>query len=126
MCHSTLVVVDLFAGGGNASDLLPFAAAEQVVVVPGAVLSVAHLQAAELQLRQREQQQRQTADGPSLGRVPAPDQLTAVVAGDVPPCPHFRLSFASVQSDDALLEGFVRLKRAIMEFQQHRASAATS
>lgn len=118
------------AGGGNASDLLPFAAAEQVVVVPGAVLSVAHLQAAEQQLRQKEQQlqlqqqQEHVEEGPSVADVPASDELTANSAGGpLEHCSYFRLSFASVESDEILLEGFVRLKQAILKFQSHVSSA---
>jgi hypothetical protein len=110
------------AGDGvDASPLMELGASEKVMVVTGNLSSAAHLQAAahaklqehepqdpinHQQQQQQQQQQRQTC---------------STAAG---PCPYFRVSFASVGSDEDLQEGFVRLRRAVLPCQSLAAAAA--
>jgi DNA-binding transcriptional MocR family regulator len=84
----------LCADGSDASFLLPAGAEQQVLIIPGYLTSAQHLQLLDQQRRQQEQQQA------------AQQQIV------LPPCPYFRVSFASVDSS-AMLEGFARLKAAI-------------
>jgi DNA-binding transcriptional MocR family regulator len=74
-------------------------ASEKVMVVTGNLSSVPHLQAAAHARLHEQQQQQQQCDK---------------AAG---PCPYFRVSFASVGSDEDLVEGFERLRRAVLRCQ---------
>ncbi len=99
-----------FPAGNDAdsSNLVEYAAAEKVMIIPGYLSSVAHLQAAAVQLRQQQQhlhqeqpQQKQQEEGSAV----------------MNRCPYFRVSFASVQSVEAIKEGFARLGEALRKCQ---------
>jgi DNA-binding transcriptional MocR family regulator len=87
----------LSADGSDASSVLQAGAEHKVLIIPGYLTSAQHLQI----LAQQQQQQ----------------QPTAV---ELPVCPYFRVSFASVDAD-AMLEGFARLRAAILS----RSAAAS-
>lgn len=78
----------LSADGSDASSVLQAGAEHKVLIIPGYLTSAQHLQI----LAQQQQQ-------PS--------------AVELPVCPYFRVSFASVDVD-AMLEGFARLRAAIL------------
>jgi hypothetical protein len=111
----------LIAGDrADASPLMELGASEKVMVVTGNLSSVAHLQAAahaknSLQEQQQQQQQQQQ------GATEQQQQQLDIAAG---PCPYFRVSFASVGSNEDLYEGFARLRRAVLRCQA--AAAASS
>jgi hypothetical protein len=107
----------LFSGDrADASPLMELGASEKVMVVTGNLSSVAHLQAAahaKLQAQQQQQQQQQGANKQQ-------QQPLDKTAGS---CPYFRVSFASVGSDEDLQEGFARLRRAVLRCQDAAAAA---
>lgn len=82
--------------GSDASFLLQAGHAHGVMVVPGFLTSAEHLQLLAQQ-HYRKQQQEQEQQEPEL-----------------PPCPFFRVSFASVPPEQ-LDEAFSRLRRAIID-----------
>ena len=84
----------LLAGGVDANFMLPAGAEQRVLIIPGYLTSAAHLQIMDKQRQQQQQQQQQQEE----------QQL--------PPCPFFRVSFASVDAQ-AMVEGFARLRAAI-------------
>lgn len=95
---------------------MEYGASEKVMIIPGHLASATHLQAAAKQLKQ--QQQQEQADSSSI-RQQAEQKLQAsetVVEHQSEACPFFRVSFASVQSEDALREGFVRLGKALRRY----------
>jgi hypothetical protein len=94
-------------------------ASEKVMVVTGNLSSVAHLQAAAQAKLQPQQQQ-----GANKQQQQQHQQQQA--EKPVGPCPYFRVSFASVGSDEDLQEGFARLRRAVMRCQDAAAAAAAS
>jgi DNA-binding transcriptional MocR family regulator len=76
------------ADGTDASNVLQAGAEHKVLIIPGYLTSAQHLQI----MAQQQQQQQQQAE--------------------LPVCPFFRVSFASVDAQ-AMLEGFARLRAAI-------------
>jgi hypothetical protein len=101
-CHA--VACALHTDGSDASFLLPAGAEQQVLIIPGYLTSAQHLQLLDQQRQQQEQQGQQL--GQQLGQQQAAQEIV------LPPCPYFRVSFASVDSA-AMLEGFARLKAAV-------------
>jgi DNA-binding transcriptional MocR family regulator len=75
------------ADGTDASSVLQAGAQHKVLIIPGYLTSAQHLQI----MAQQQQEQQQT---------------------ELPVCPFFRVSFASVDAK-AMLEGFARLRAAI-------------
>jgi hypothetical protein len=108
-------------GDVDSKALIEAAAAAGVMVVPGHVISVRHLEAAHAQRRRVVQLQKQQQHALALAL--AAGQAAAAAAPLAPPlavapwapepCPHFRVSFASA-SPEALAEGFKRLRAAIL------------
>lgn len=128
------------AGNGDSSNLVDAAAAEKVMVVPGHLISVKHLQAAfarKMQLHEQANQRRlevqQQREQSVVKQVQQQLQLAAssaeadevqlevdiaaqaaVEAGENEDeiCSYFRVSFVSV-GPEQLRQGFARLKLAI-------------
>lgn len=74
--------------------MLQAGADRKVLIIPGYLMSAQHLQILAQQQQQEHQEQ----------------QPSAV---ELPVCPYFRVSFASVDAD-TMLEGFARLRAAIL------------
>ena len=89
-------------------ELMDFGARSGVMVVPGHVLSVPHLQAAAA-LRRGED---------------CAEDCDALVSKANAPCPYFRVSFSSVGSNEEIVEGFVRLRKAILALKSARELGA--
>lgn len=123
----------LFCCVGDRSDsakLLEFGSAEKVMIVPGHLASVPHLAAAakELKQQQHHHQENGLQEHPQQNgsihhqqqdhleeQKEQKIQAVKTVADEGNTCPYFRVSFASVQSEDALREGFARLGRALQQ-----------
>jgi DNA-binding transcriptional MocR family regulator len=71
--------------------MLPAGAEQRVLIIPGYLTSAAHLQIMDKQRQQQHAQQEEQR---------------------LPPCPFFRVSFASVDAQ-TMVEGFARLRAAI-------------
>jgi len=96
----------LSADGSDASFLLQAGAEHKVLVVPGYLASAQHLQI--LAAQQQQEQQHPPAQQQQQQHV----ELSARLS-ELPVCPFFRVSFASV-GPEAMLEGFARLRAAIV------------
>lgn len=84
------------AAGADANFLLPAGAEQRVLIIPGYLTSASHLQILDKQRQQQQQQQAQQQQEEQ----------------QLPACPYFRVSFASVDSQ-AMVEGFARLRAAV-------------
>lgn len=88
--------------GSDAAYVLQAGAEQKVLIVPGYLTSAQHLQ-----ILQQQRQQQQEQQPPQQEQQEQPQEL------ELPPCPFLRVSFASVDAD-AMLEGFARLRKAIL------------
>ncbi|KAF6254738.1 pyridoxal phosphate-dependent transferase [Scenedesmus sp. NREL 46B-D3] len=102
------------APGADSCKLIEASSAQGVMVIPGHLISVPHLEAAARQ-RQQQQQQRQNAAvlaAAAACGVVQKQQLQAEQQQELAPSPYFRVSFVSV-GPEAVEEGLKRLSRAI-------------
>jgi hypothetical protein len=116
-----LLFISLAAPGADSSKLIEAASSEGVMVIPGHLISVPHLEAAarsRQQQQQQQQQQRKAADNSSLvsstdlQQLQDQQQQQQQQAEQLAPSPYFRVSFVSV-GPDAIKEGIKRLAKAI-------------
>lgn len=106
--------VVLAGDGADSRKLVEYAAAERVMVVPGHLLSVSHLQAAAVDSsRQKQHEQPSQRQDHTEGSAQQQQRQEVAVGSTAAACAYFRVSFASVQSEEAIREGFARLGQAL-------------